>query len=99
MLILEKGETKTPTGHTYLQNARDSQIEDITVGIISNNSITIPDILGMATSVVEKVARAINRKSLGQLLLSFSGHFRNNPKNLLLNSLILPDKGERKDPR
>jgi hypothetical protein len=79
MLILEKGPTKTFTGHTYLQKARNSQIADIIVGTVSNIIITIPEIRGIATIVVEKVARIKKTISFSQPLLSCFGHFRNKP--------------------
>jgi hypothetical protein len=79
MLILENGPTKTLTGHTYRQKARNSQIADIIVGTTSNITITIPEIFGTATIVVENVASIRNTINLSQLLLNCFGHLKNNP--------------------
>jgi hypothetical protein len=49
--------------------------------------------------VVEKVARTRKITNLNQLLSSLAGHFRDNPKNLLLYPLVLPFFGFRNEPR
>jgi hypothetical protein len=69
------------------------------VGTISSKSTVIPEILGVATRVVEKVARKRNTISLSQLLFNHLGHLRNNPENLLLYVFVLPLRGEKNDLR
>jgi hypothetical protein len=81
-LILEKDPTKTLTGQTYRQKARNSQTIDIRVGTNSNISTVIPETRGFATRVVEKVANKRNTASLSQSFCNHDGHFRKSPENL-----------------
>src|SRR5450759_3047417 len=97
MLILEYGPTKTLTGHVYLQKLRSSHISDIKVGTSNNINTVRPETTGVATRVVEKVARSIKKNSRGQSLLNHFGHLRKSPEILLLYSLVLPFIGEKKD--
>ncbi len=82
-LILENGLTKTLTGQTYLQNALNSHIIDISVGTSSKPITAKPETRGFATSVVENVARVRKTNRRSHSFLSQTGHFRNRPENLL----------------
>jgi hypothetical protein len=99
LLILENGLTKTLTGQTYLQKALNSQNRAIKVGNRISISTVIPDILGLATRVVEKVASSKNTMSLNQSLVRAAGHFKKRPESRLLYSLVLPFAGVKKDLR
>jgi paraquat-inducible protein B len=83
----------------YRQKDLNSQNKDITVGTKIRTTTTIPDTLGSATSVVEKIAKSKNTISFIQSLLHRKGHFKNKPKNLLLYPFVFPFNGTKKDLR
>jgi flagellar biosynthesis/type III secretory pathway ATPase len=99
MLILEYGPTKTLTGHIYLQNALNSHIPAIRVGTRRSISTVMPEIIGVATRVVEKVARSIKTIRRGQSFVNQTGHLLKSPKNLLLYPLVSTVRGEKNDLR
>ncbi len=99
VLIRENGPTNTLTGQTYLQKALNSHIKAMNVGTSRSISTDSPETLGLATRVVEKVARIIKTISLSQLLVNHTGHTRERPKNRFWYLVASPFKGVKKDPR
>jgi hypothetical protein len=57
---------------------------DIIVGTTISISTVMPEIKGVATSVVEKVARIKKTINLSQSFFNRAGHLRKKPENLLL---------------
>jgi hypothetical protein len=72
---------------------------DIIVGTSISISTVIPETNGVATRVVENVARSKKTVNLSQSFLNHSGHLRKKPENLLLYCLVLPFRGLKNDPR
>jgi hypothetical protein len=62
-----------------LQKALESHIRDMNVGINSNIKTEIPEMIGVATRVVEKVASNMKKKSLSQSFFNHEGHVRERP--------------------
>ena len=56
----------------------------MSVGTTISIITVTPETKGVATRVVEKVARIKKTNNLNQSFFNHSGHFRNRPENLLL---------------